>query len=161
MKLRSQEPTKCEIEMTPLIDCVFLLILFFLLTTKMTVDIEEVELPFAMDAAEAKKQPDVVPPLVINVVRKGAEDRAGVIRFGGTDVTPAELLKNLRAEANFDAEHRGRGWEKSPGGENLSKVEVLLRADKGVRSEYTRQVFDACAKARIYKIQVGSLEPQS
>ena len=166
MKLRAQEPSKCEIEMTPLIDCVFLLILFFLLTTKMTVEIEEVGLPFAMEGVEAQTgNPGIVPPLVINVVvdnNKPAAERAGIIRFGGADVTEAELTQKLTFEARYDAEHRGRGWERGPGENNpLSKLEVVLRADKAVGAKYARQVFQACAKAKIFKVQLGSIEPQS
>ena len=171
MKLKVNEPVGCDIDMTPLIDCVFLLILFFILTTQITVQIEEVDLPVALEGEPPEtSNPNIVQPLLINVVRdrqglaRNRGERAGFLRFNGDTLTEKELAQKLIGEAAWDAaprpRGRGRGWETSPGGQKLSKLSVLVRADRGVRAEFTRHVFQACAKAGIYKIKVSSVSPE-
>ena len=167
MKIDAPESGHSDIDMTPLIDCVFLLILFFLLTTNLTIQFEEVSLPFALEGKEAETgSPEVVQPLIINVLRDSSapsEERAGLIRFNGSTVDKKTLEQQLPREAPYDAEERplgrGRGYERGPNGQNLSKLSVLVRSDRSVRSEYTRQVFEACGKAKIYKVKVSALEP--
>ena len=51
-------------DLTPLVDAVFLLIMFFLLTTEITVRLEAVDLPFAL---EGKEREDAVSFLVTRV----------------------------------------------------------------------------------------------
>ena len=171
MKLKSTEPAECDIDLTPLIDCVFLLILFFILTTQITVQIEDVDLPVALEGdPQETSNPNVVQPLLISVVRdpqgvaKNRGERAGLLRFNADTLTEKELVEKLKREAAYDAaprpRGRGRGWETSPGGQKLSKLSVLVRADRGVRAEFTRHVFQACAKAGIYKVKVSSVSPE-
>lgn len=172
MKLKAHEPEECDVDMTPLIDCVFLLILFFILTTKITVQIEEVDLPIALEGEQQEtSNPDVVQPLIISVIRdlqgiaRDRGERAGLLRFDGETVTEKQLTEKLTREANYDREPppkgRGRGFETSPvGGQRLSKLAVLVRADKDVRAEFIRHVFQACARAGIYKVKVSSVEPE-
>ncbi len=160
MRRTQADESATEIDMTPLIDCVFLLILFFLLTTQMVAQIEEVELPIALETREPPKGL-ADKPLVINVVPGNQED-VGEIRFSGQTMTPEELEKALAAEARFDAEApphgRGRGWETVDGG-RASKLRVVVRADTNVYFEFVEAVMMACSKAKIYKIEVASLEP--
>ena len=171
MKLKAHEPAECDIDMTPLIDVVFLLILFFILTTQITIQIEDVDLPVALEGEQQEtSNPNVVQPLLISVIRdpqglaKNRGERAGFLRFNGETLTEKELTEKLRREAVYDAEPppmgRGRGRETSPGGQKLSKLSVLVRADRDVRAEFTRHVFQACAKAGIYKVKVSSVEPE-
>ena len=168
MKLKSTEPANCDIDMTPLIDIVFLLILFFILTAQITIQIEEVELPVALEGEEQEtSNANVVQPLLISVVRDlelPAKERAGLLRFGGDTWTEKKLAARLLFEAKYDADPppngRGRSRETSPGGQPLSKLSVLVRADRSVRAEFTRHVFQACAKAGIYKIKVSTVDPQ-
>ncbi len=171
MKVKHHEPANCDIDMTPLIDIVFLLILFFILTTQITVQIEEVALPVALEGEEQEtSNPNVVQPLLISVVRdpqglaKNRGERAGLLRFNGDTLTEKELTEKLRREAVYDAaprpRGRGRGYETSPGGQKLSKLSVRVRSDRGVRAEFTRHIFQACAQAGIYKIKVSTVNPE-
>ena len=171
MKMKVHEPAECDVDMTPLIDCVFLLILFFILTTQITVQIEEVELPVALEGEQQEtSNPNVVQPLLISVIRdpqgllKSRGERAGLLRFDGETLSEKQLAEKMRREAAYDAapppRGRGRGYETSPGGQKLSKLSVLVRADRGVRAEFARKVFQACAKAGIYKVKVSSVDPE-
>ena len=106
-----------KLDMTPLIDCIFQLILFLVLTSQITIQAEDVELPFALEGEEADKveDKDEVPPLLVNVVRvpnrSGTPEgrRAGEIVYGGkrlgSDERQAEeaLQKELEREVRYDA----------------------------------------------------------
>jgi biopolymer transport protein ExbD len=166
-----------KLDLTPLIDCIFQLILFLVLTSQITVQAEEVELPFALEGKEIGEDKQEVPPLIVNVVRvdKPGEERFGRIVFGGRVYEDDDARKpnpltaqqklgmELKKEAEYDAAPRpmgrGRGWEAGPGGRSLSKLSVIVRADKGVRSEYIRTVFMSCQEAAIYRIKVSSTMP--
>jgi biopolymer transport protein ExbD len=164
-----------KLDMTPLIDCIFQLILFLVLTSQITIQAEDVELPFALEGEEADKveDKDEVPPLLVNVVRvpnkSGTPEgrRAGEIVFSGkrlgSDERQAEdaLKKELEREVRYDAEGRGRGYEAGPGGKPLSKLSVLVRSDKGVRASYVRAIFMACQAVGIYKVRVSTTLPQA
>ena len=80
-------------DMTPLIDCVFLLLIFFMVTTVfLHTKGLEVDMPAQSEATEEKKKD-------INVLL----DRDGTIQIKGEDVLPAALAARLvaaMAEAN-------------------------------------------------------------
>jgi hypothetical protein len=158
-----------KMDMTPLIDCIFQLILFLVLTSQINVQLEEVDLPFALEGKEADKVKEEVAPIIINVKRVKADTPAQVgerkgdilyqgIRFGNDG---KKLAQELRREVAFDAgpQGRNRGMEAGPGGRPLSKLSVLVRADKGVRGEYLRTIFLACQEAAIYRIRFSSTTP--
>jgi biopolymer transport protein ExbD len=153
-------------DMTPLIDCIFQLILFLVLTSQISIQAEEVDLPFALEGKEADKIKDEVPPLILNVVvdRKATpgEERKGMIVFNGNDYgnDQQKLVKELRQEVVYDATEigRNRGYEVGPG-RNLSKLSALVRADKSVRAEYIRTIFMACQEVGIWRVRVSSTLP--
>jgi biopolymer transport protein ExbD len=156
-----------KMDMTPLIDCIFQLILFLVLTSQINIQAADVDLPFALEGKESDKIKDEVPPLIVNVVRrtKGtAEERAkrlGDIIYGGNIYDQKKLTAELKKEVYSDAVTlRKRGYEVGPAGKQLSKLAVLVRADKDVRSEYIRTIFMACQEAGIYRVRVSSTTPQ-
>ena len=156
-----------KMDMTPLIDCIFQLILFLVLTSQITLQAEDVDLPFALEGRDTAKVREDVPPLIINIVRKTLgtpEERAqrsGEIVYNGLRLDQKKLVAELRKEVLFDAETgHHRGYEPGPGGKQLSKLSVLVRADKGVRSEYVRTIFMACQEVGIYRVRVSSTHPE-
>ena len=170
MKLRSSGLSDSKVEnkvdMTPLIDIIFQLILFLVLTSQITLQTEDVDLPFALEGKEIKPGAEEVAPLIVNIVRfaiASAEEgaRAGSIVFGGNKLDKKALTKELKKEASYDASPtgRGRGWEPM-GHLKLSKLSVLVRADKGVRAEYLREVWQACMDAGIYKVKLSTVQPE-
>ena len=161
----AQAGGEVKMDLTPLIDCVFLMILFFILTTEITVQVEDVDLPVALEGKESSKVVGEAAPLIINVSRttRNDDDRAGSIVLGGEELTKTELIEYLKKEAAYDASPppggRGRGWETGPGNTRLSKLEVVVRADRGVNASYVRQVLDSCSDASIYKLKVSAVTP--
>ena len=159
---RSDDNFETKMEMTPMIDCVFLLIMFFILTTQITVNIEDVVLPFSREGKQdADKDTGEVTLLILNVRknRDGERDqRLGEIVFKGKVYDTKQLLQMLKDEAEYDASPQGRGrdWEPGPNNSKLSQLEILIRYDRSVKSEYLRTIFEQCQKARIYKLKLAT-----
>ena len=158
---RSDENFETKMEMTPMIDCVFLLIMFFILTTQITVNIEDVVLPFSREGKQDEQKDTGKTMLILNVRknRDGERDqRLGEIVYKGKVFDTKQLLQMLKAEADYDAspEGRGRDWEPGPNGIKLSQLEILIRYDRSVKSEYLRTIFEQCQKAGIYKLKLAT-----
>ena len=144
-----------------MIDCVFLLIMFFILTTQITVNIEDVVLPFSREGKQDEEKDTGKTMLILNVRknRDGERDqRLGEIVYKGKVFDTKQLLQMLKAEADYDSspEGRGRDWEPGPNGVKLSQLEILIRYDRSVKSEYLRTIFEQCQKAGIYKLKLAT-----
>ncbi|MBI4601909.1 MAG: biopolymer transporter ExbD [Planctomycetes bacterium] len=157
-----------RLDMTPLIDCIFQLILFLVLTTQLSVRAEDVDLPAAREGKEPRHGGEASPPLVVSIARErgdaGAAERAGRLALDGRRLSAAELRSELAKEARYDAlpppQGRGRGREDGPGGLKLSRLSVIVRADRGVRAQHLKEVFEACVEAGIYKVKISTETPQ-
>jgi biopolymer transport protein ExbD len=126
-------PMDDEMDITPMIDMTFLLLIFFILTSKMTAE-QTRALPTA-------KNGDVVPTkscIILNV-RSGGGDAAMVSR--GDETLLSDDLEQQAAEI---AEYIQQGF-------NMQKIEVLIRADGNVRNGEIK---------RIKEIVSDSLEPE-
>jgi biopolymer transport protein ExbD len=88
MRVRNMQEDKAEVSMSPLIDCVFLLLIFFLVATmskKINKDID-INLPSSSSAIELKPDNDV---LVIGI------DNSGNFYYEGVPCTANEIHENL------------------------------------------------------------------
>ncbi len=96
MKLPTEEEEKAELTMAPMIDAVFLLLVFFLVATMIRVDrkeLETIELPESRSALEVKPDED---QFVINI------DADGVLYLEGQDTTLTLLHERLRELAETE-----------------------------------------------------------
>lgn len=141
-----------EPDLTPMIDVVFLLLIFFMLITEITqVDIENVQLPNALMA-----QPDEKPPkdrLVINIaklIQDDENDRRGIIKIHGQLVGTSDLVRILKREADK---------EREPEKPFASSRYVLIRCDRRVEWRKFLEVLTMCSDPhkgiRLYKIQIA------
>jgi len=171
MRKKRQEEFDVKMEMTPLIDCVFLLIMFFILTTQITVNIEELTLPFSLEGKPQKTGASENTMLLLNVVqaRSGGDEakkeRRGEIRFGGKKLDSEGLKAELAKEVEIDAlpksqGGRGRPKEDGPNNIKLSQLEILIRYDREVRAEYLREIFEKCQEVGVYKLKIATMQPQ-
>jgi biopolymer transport protein ExbD len=124
------------INMTPMIDCVFLLLIFFLVATRF----EEMEremnvvLPQASEAMPLTAKPK---ELFVNV------DRDGKFIVRGQSLAAAELLSTFEQAA----------------ADNPGRQTVIIRADKRCVWEHVVEVMNLCNKAHIRDYRVTTAEP--
>ena len=119
-----------SLSMTPLIDIVFLLLIFFLVTTRFSEEDHELEvmLPTASEA-----NPLVVKPkeIFINIDSEGAY-------FLGREQTDLERMKSLLADADVN----------NPTGQT-----VIIRADRRCSWDAVVAAINACQQAGIHDIR--------
>ena len=135
MNLRVEEELdELAPNLTPMIDVVFQLLLFFMLATTFQ-DPErelEVELPHASSGRTAEKPPE---ELVINVLRDGA------VVLGGESLDPPRLARAL-----------ARAAERDPA------TPVTIRGDRAAQHASIVGVLDACGSAGLRNLSVGTIE---
>ena len=115
-----------SLSLTPLIDVVFLLLIFFLVATRFAE--EERQMDILLPEASAA-EPMIVQPkqLFVNV------DASGRFYIGGQELTAADVEQALR-----------QAWADNPG-----RQEVIIRGDRAARWEHIAVVMNLCNKANI------------
>ena len=121
MKLKLPKKDEVELNMAPMIDMVFLLLIFFMVASVVKeLDKVEVEIP----SAEYAKVPDDTKGRMMLSV-----DNENQIYHGIVPVTIAELTEAISYELSENPDLR-----------------VLVRADELVRYETTKNIMIACAE---------------
>ncbi len=121
------------LEMTPMIDIVFLLMIFFLVASKL--DEDDRSLDVILPQASAAKPLTARPrEFVINI------DRAGNY-YAGVRLVPLEELTELLVQSAAD---------------NPQRQTVILRADEETAHQFVVAAMDACVRAGIDDYQVQS-----
>lgn len=149
---KKQKIQEAKVDMTPMIDLTFLLVMFFVLTSSFSPKLEEVQLPAALKASESDERDLDDGVLIINVRKSKDADRAGEIVYNGKVLEPKELEEVLKKEARYHRETKG--WT-----EDFSRLNVRVRADESARAEMLREVFFACSKAKIWKVKLSAEKP--
>lgn len=120
MRLRSRNRIEPEVSMGPLIDCVFLLLIFFLVSTMFKKENRDI---------------NIVPPESDSAVKLPPDDRqvvvgitaGGEVFWQGVPVTRTDLHSRLRQQAEEDPEKR-----------------IRLDADAGAPFELVVEMLDLC-----------------
>lgn len=147
MKLRRQNDVELGVDMTPMIDCVFLLLIFFMCAATMSkVDlIPEVQLPVAPKAAVPE---DLRGRGVVNILPVGTvtgtgesvtEERPFLVY--GDLLDDAGLQKAISARRNEDPELR-----------------VYMRIDRNADFALVRRAIRSCAGAGVFDIIFGTFQ---
>ncbi len=155
MRKRRTSGGQISFNMTPMIDVVLLLIIFFLLTSKLQgEETELLSLPFATQAEPAHQQ-EKAPQFVINIKPEfnGPNDdptgRAFYV-YQGMLIDPEnavemnELSGKLR---QFRVEYEDAG-------------RVIIRADRRIHTKYVSRILAECASRNITNVQYGSSAQQ-
>ncbi len=124
-----------QLSLTPLIDIVFLLLIFFLVATRFAEEEREMDvlLPEASEAQPLTRKPR---ELFININHEGR------YFVGGKIVTLEELQPLLQA-----------AYVNNPG-----RASVVIRADRHCRWEYVVAAMNACNRAKIRDYRVTTTE---
>jgi biopolymer transport protein ExbD len=149
-KQRKQVDTTGTVNLTPLIDVTFQLIIFFMLVAELTnLSLADVCLPRASEAEEGGAG-----AVVFNIVPSGdaASVKIGQREFRGQGHA---LVEQLKQHLLLEAEKLDR-WTPAGDGSRMSELEVLIRSDRGLPSEYVLWILEACSDLGIYRINVGA-----
>jgi biopolymer transport protein ExbD len=143
-----------ELNMTPMIDIVFNLLIFFMVVTDLTQqELANLVLPLANTAVQDKDN-DKDDRVIINI------DENGVLLHKGTRITLNELgtrLVFLKTVYKKKMALQGKsGVEIIKGGAEASKLFVLLRADRNTPWQHIQWVMTIMAEAKLYKLQFAS-----
>jgi len=127
---RSEEADEPSLNLTPMIDVIFNLLLFFMLATTFLAPERsmDVELPQAR-AGQARE-------IVLNVLRDGG------ILLAGRRVDPTLLERELRAAAARDP-----------------RTPVTIRGDRRAEHQTIVRVLDACRQAGLANLSLGTSAP--
>ncbi|QDT31625.1 MULTISPECIES: ExbD/TolR family protein [Thalassoglobus] len=132
MPLKTQEVEEPALNLTPMIDIVLLLVIFFMVGTQFTEHENKFEilLPTVSDAQPLTALPD---ELIVNVANDGS------IFLGGEAKTVEELEKDLRAAR-----------------ERYPEQTVIIRGDGPGPYQHVMTVLNICNRAKIKSIQLAN-----
>ena len=143
-----------EQDMTPMIDIVFLLIIFFMVVTELTLNQAELVLMVAPQAKIIEPDPGQrVVPIDISLDPEDPEREIISIKGGPNLAEGKDLVTTLRAEvAAYDQ------YEPKPNNpaEKNSALAVVIRCDRHADMKALTHVFAACAEATIYKVSLAA-----
>jgi biopolymer transport protein ExbD len=129
-----------KLNMTPMIDVVFQLLLFFMLVTEMSkMEAEAISLPTATKGIEDRKP--LKNRLVINVKKEGT------IVINRREFSPRGLRGYLHGVSVRFRDADG-----------LSTLPVKIRADANVQYKYVQQVMVQCMREYIWKLSFGCMK---
>ncbi|MEX2525461.1 MAG: biopolymer transporter ExbD [Gammaproteobacteria bacterium] len=135
MNLRPEKKDNVELNITPLIDVVFLLLIFFMVSTTFDRESEiNITLP------EASEEVTQQQPVAVNV----AVDASGQIFINGEPLVNSQLL-TIR-EALRDAAH------------GLDDPPVIISADEKATHESVVRIMDAARQINLVKITFATRE---
>lgn len=153
------------INLTPLVDCSFMLLLFMVIGADMSVkQVEMISLPYVPDVKEEKKDEE---ELIINIVH--------VYPACSAFQSNTQVCENLQhwnyslAGCKYKVENIGMmegkikayaQVHKQSKESSISEAAVLIRADKRTPYILVQQAYQLVAKQGIYKVKVGTTGEQ-
>ncbi len=162
---KKRENAPIGFDMTPMIDCVFQLLIFFIVCTQITqAENVALRLPDAVSAFEdPKNTPKIFTVHIAPVNQMGFEDfpkEFGWFCFGApTPKTPDEMKAILGQEARrVDASRKLEGWSEA---NNRSENIVAVRCDARCPAGEFARLIELMVDARMYKIKVYVLKDMS
>jgi biopolymer transport protein ExbD len=159
MKISKTDPqTDAEMDMTPMIDIVFQLIIFFMLITDMTQkDLELLVLPQAVTATEDAPDPNVVRPIV-NILDDG---KIFVKRELLYDPDNDDQYQKVREYLGTMAAMMPKEPVNDDGtGPLVPANPLLIRADQSTPFKHIQKVMEMCGLQgiQIWKVQLAAAE---
>ncbi|MFT7668472.1 MAG: biopolymer transport protein ExbD [Planctomycetota bacterium] len=155
MKLNKTDPGKeAEMDMTPMIDIVFLLIIFFMVITDLTQqDLEDLELAVATNAVADRPDPDEFRP-VVNIKVDGSIWVKRRIYFDPENPDDYKELRSFLSDVAVKMKRDPTDPMKFP------DEPLLVRADMNTPFKYVQKVMEQCGYkgVQIWKVQLAAAE---
>jgi len=145
--------TDMEMNMTPMIDVVFLLIIFFMIITDLSQqELEDLELPLAQKAQEDKPDPEASRP-ILNIRQDGK-----IIVRRETLFDPADGNVDRSRVSSYLAS-MARSMKKAEDG--LPDEPILIRADEFTPFREIQKIMEMCAdqNIKIWKVELAAKVP--
>lgn len=153
-----------EMDMTPMIDCVFLLMIFFVLVIDLSQkNLEDLILPRAVFQEPDEKPPENRP--IINVLQNGAVVYNQQVAYDplvdGKDYRKIkELLVNIRKAGLANKTLKEK--EENVGGRMVKLLDdpILIRADKWTEWHYVGEIMKQCSQPEVlfWKVELAMSE---
>ncbi len=139
MRYKNRQSYSSEPDMTPMIDCTFQLVIFFLLTLNFSSDEQSELIRLPLSEVAKPVEGSVETPITVQVLS------AGSVLFGGDLMTPDELRMPLRRE---------REMIKNVLGRNVKNATVVIRADRDAPAGIVQEVIGICQSAEFEKFDL-------
>ncbi|MCA8974352.1 MAG: biopolymer transporter ExbD [Planctomycetes bacterium] len=164
MDLKKIAEEKLEMDMTPMIDCVFLLMIFFVLVIDLSQkNLEDLILPRAEFQQPDEQPPDNRP--IINVLQNGSVIYKQQVMYDaqvhGKNYAPIhEMLLNIRREGKLKGTLHFK--TENLGGRDVELIDdpILIRADKWTEWHYIGEIMKQCSQPDIafWKVELAMSE---
>jgi len=129
---KHKRPTTAGMNMTPMIDIVFLLIIFFMTVSQVSeINKERLELPKLKGSEDQKRT-----SLTVNV------DQSGDIVVSGNRITNAELLTFVSLEL-------------AKVGDDPDRLSVVIRGDERGDSRTVNEIVTSLARLQVKKVRIA------
>ncbi len=148
-----------EMDMTPMIDVVFLLIIFFMIITDLTQqDLEALQLPQARSSVKDTPDPKVVRP-ILNIPISGKMVYKGEALYtpelDGDDMKELERFLSTQAKLmplKLDPDLKIK----------LPDNPLMIRADRNTEFKYIQRIMAICGKdgIKIWKLELAAAEDE-
>ena len=156
--------TEMEMNMTPMIDVVFLLIIFFMIITDLTQqDLEELKLPIAVQSVPDEPDPLKIRP-VVNVLSNGEIIVKRETMYDSETDDTQRLERFLADQASFMLAGKYKdGWEWLDESRKKTKIPgnpLLIRSDQNTPFNLIQKIMEICGKdgIRIWKLELAAAE---
>jgi biopolymer transport protein ExbD len=149
LRRRKRPLEEAEMDITPMIDCTFLLLIFFLVTSRMRAQLP-LELPKARHGAVVSERDSVILTVI-----KGTTDAAEVYRGNSTE--PSDRIPGANAAEQEEAIER---YVEQQASSVPPKHHVLIKAERGLKHRDVARVQRAASRADVHDLYVAVVEAE-
>jgi biopolymer transport protein ExbD len=151
-QVESEENVACNL--IPMIDIMFLLLLFFMLSADMSQRVtEDIKLPVADMVKEDPKQEEGYKSVTVNLV---SENDVWFVKIAGHSYQDwGQLRQALHEFAQAEPE-----LDNAPGA-FFSRTAIMLRAESEAPYKEVQRLIQLCSKVGLYKIEVVATKPST
>lgn len=146
---RRRSLEEAEMDITPMIDCTFLLLIFFLVTSKMKSDLP-IELPKARHGSVVVEQSSVI----LTLTKEGEE----VHVYQGNSTNLAERIEGANPVEQED--RVAQYVEQMANQSSPPKRLVIIKAARGIKHREVARIQRAAGKADVDQLYVAVLESE-
>ncbi|MFT6179216.1 MAG: biopolymer transport protein ExbD [Paracoccaceae bacterium] len=144
MRIRDNSPPPAEFQLAPMIDIVFLLLIFFLVTFQITEQEKDINVAVPT-TSEGTQEARVANEIVVNLTSDGK------ITISGEVYTKVELRQKLERIVEASNLANAGGGDQQP---------VRIRADGNGMNQQLFEVMDEITKAGIWNIRFATRSPK-